>query len=143
MNGASHSRLGGNVCELLLRAAAGPDRPAIVEGSTTTSYGELAARALAFGERISAAGVAPGDRVGIWLRRNADAAVSSEPDEIRGQRIVAHVVLTDLGSVDDLKQFASRELPHYMQPSRIEVRSELPRTATGKHDITGLAGTEG
>jgi acyl-CoA synthetase (AMP-forming)/AMP-acid ligase II len=76
MNGAAHPRVGGNVCELLLRAAAGPERPAIVDGSTTTSYGELAARALAFGERISAAGVAPGDRVGIWLRRNADAAAA-------------------------------------------------------------------
>jgi amino acid adenylation domain-containing protein len=75
-NGKMDSRLGGNVCELLLRTAASSGRPAVVDGETTTSYRELAARALAFGDAFSAAGVSPGDRVGIWLRRSADAAAA-------------------------------------------------------------------
>jgi acyl-CoA synthetase (AMP-forming)/AMP-acid ligase II len=72
----------------------------------------------------------------------SEAVVSSEPDEVRGQRIVAHVVLAEEGSLDRLRRFAGRELPRYMQPSRIEARSELARTATGKHDLADIAATE-
>jgi acyl-CoA synthetase (AMP-forming)/AMP-acid ligase II len=44
------------------------------------------------------------------------------------------VVLTAQGRLDRLEEFAARELPRYMQPSRFEVRDELLRTASGKHD---------
>ena len=63
-----------------------------------------------------------------------EALVTSEPDELRGARIVAHVVLAEGGRLDRLKAFCARELPRYMQPSRIEVRSALKRTPSGKHD---------
>jgi acyl-CoA synthetase (AMP-forming)/AMP-acid ligase II len=68
-----------------------------------------------------------------------EAVVASEPDELRGKRIVAYVVLTDEGSLDQLEQFAAREMPRYMQPSRIEVRDELLRTASGKYDAAATA----
>lgn len=64
----------------------------------------------------------------------AEAVVSSEPDELRGERIVAHVVLAAAGDLGRLEEYATRELPRYMQPSRIEVRDELARTVSGKHD---------
>jgi amino acid adenylation domain-containing protein len=68
-----------------------------------------------------------------------EAVVASEPDELRGERIVAYVVLTAEGRLDRLEEFAARELPRYMQPSRIEVRQELLRTASGKHDAAATA----
>jgi amino acid adenylation domain-containing protein len=68
-----------------------------------------------------------------------EALVTSEPDELRGELIVAYVVLSEEGSLDRLEQFAAVELPRYMQPSRIEVREELLRTASGKHDAAATA----
>jgi acyl-CoA synthetase (AMP-forming)/AMP-acid ligase II len=64
-----------------------------------------------------------------------EALVTSEPDERRGARVVAHVVMRKKGSLERLEEFARRELPRYMQPSRIEQRAELRRTPSGKHDI--------
>jgi acyl-CoA ligase (AMP-forming) (exosortase A-associated) len=64
----------------------------------------------------------------------AEAVIDAEPDEERGQHIVAYVVLMPDGSVDRLKAFCRRELPRHMEPTRIEVRSALPRTSSGKHD---------
>jgi amino acid adenylation domain-containing protein len=69
-----------------------------------------------------------------------EAIVTSEPDDLRGQRIVAYVVLTEEGRVDRLEDFVTREMPRYMQPSRIEVRNELHRTTSGKHDAAATAG---
>jgi amino acid adenylation domain-containing protein len=68
-----------------------------------------------------------------------EALVASEPDEARGARIVAYVVLSDGSRLERLKAFCARELPRYMQPSRIEVRSALSRTPSGKHDATAIA----
>jgi amino acid adenylation domain-containing protein len=64
-----------------------------------------------------------------------EAVVSTEPDELRGSRIVAYVVLSKGGTLDRLKTFCVREMPRYMQPSRIEVRPTLSRTPSGKHDV--------
>jgi len=69
----------------------------------------------------------------------AEALVSSEPDRERGAHIVAHVVLAAGGELGRLQEFAARELPRYMQPSRVEVHDELPRTASGKHDALATA----
>jgi acyl-coenzyme A synthetase/AMP-(fatty) acid ligase len=63
-----------------------------------------------------------------------EALVTSEPDDLRGARIVAYVVLSEHGRLDRLNTFCTRELPRYMQPSRIEVRPALGRTSSGKHD---------
>jgi acyl-CoA synthetase (AMP-forming)/AMP-acid ligase II len=67
-----------------------------------------------------------------------EAAVTSEPDEARGQRIVAHVVLKDGAAVLGVKQFCGVELPRYMQPARYQVHEMLPRNATGKIDLQAL-----
>jgi amino acid adenylation domain-containing protein len=63
-----------------------------------------------------------------------EALVTSEPDELRGARIVAYVVLAEGGRLDRLEAFCARELPRYMQPGRIEVRQALGRTSSGKYD---------
>jgi acyl-coenzyme A synthetase/AMP-(fatty) acid ligase len=68
-----------------------------------------------------------------------EALVTSEPDEQRGARIVAYVVLAEGGQFARLKAFCARELPRYMQPSRIEARPALSRTPSGKHDPTATA----
>jgi acyl-CoA synthetase (AMP-forming)/AMP-acid ligase II len=72
-----------------------------------------------------------------------EALVASEPDELRGERIVAYVLMAEDGSLDRLKSFAAQELPRYMQPSRIEVRPALNRTSSGKHDVAAtVKGTQ-
>jgi amino acid adenylation domain-containing protein len=69
-----------------------------------------------------------------------EALVTAEPDELRGARIVAYVVLAAHGQLERLEAFCGRELPRYMQPSRIEVRPALGRTASGKYDPAATAG---
>jgi amino acid adenylation domain-containing protein len=64
-----------------------------------------------------------------------EAIVTSEPDDLRGSRIVAQVVLVEEGDPERLEAFCVAELPRYMQPSRIDVRRSLPRTSSGKFDI--------
>jgi amino acid adenylation domain-containing protein len=64
----------------------------------------------------------------------AEALVTSEPDEDRGARIVAHVVLAPHGALARLEAFCGRELPRYMQPSRFRILTALHRTASGKFD---------
>jgi acyl-coenzyme A synthetase/AMP-(fatty) acid ligase len=70
----------------------------------------------------------------------AEVVVTSEDDEARGERIIAHVVLAAGGALDRLKVFCGTEMPRYMQPGRIEVHETLPRTSSGKHDPKQLAG---
>ncbi len=68
----------------------------------------------------------------------ADAVVVGEPDEARGERIVAHVVLAAHGSLERLTAYCGRELPRYLQPARIEVRDALPLLPSGKHDVAAV-----
>jgi acyl-coenzyme A synthetase/AMP-(fatty) acid ligase len=70
-----------------------------------------------------------------------EAVVTTEPDELRGSLIVAYVVLAATGDLERLKAFCAEEMPRYMQPARIEARSALQRTASGKHDVAATAGT--
>ncbi len=70
-----------------------------------------------------------------------EGIIGAEPDPERGERIVAYVVLAEGGSFDLLDAFCRAELPRYMQPSRIEVRPELPRTSSGKHDLNAALST--
>jgi acyl-CoA synthetase (AMP-forming)/AMP-acid ligase II len=72
-----------------------------------------------------------------------EAVVTSEPDEVRGARILAHVVLRSNGTLERLEEFAAEELPRYMRPARIEVRDALPRTTSGKHDAAAARGEPG
>lgn len=68
-----------------------------------------------------------------------EVVVSSEPDELRGERIVAHVVLAPGGTLEALRRWCGLELPKHMEPSRWEVRDALPRNASGKHDLVALS----
>jgi acyl-CoA synthetase (AMP-forming)/AMP-acid ligase II len=68
----------------------------------------------------------------------ADAAIVTEPDPVRGERIVACVVLKEGGNVDKLSKFCRMELPRHMQPARYVVLDAIPRNASGKHDIPTL-----
>lgn len=68
-----------------------------------------------------------------------EAIITAEPDDARGNRIVAHVVLAEEGTLDALKMYVGTELPRYMQPARIETHATLPRTSSGKHDTKALA----
>lgn len=65
----------------------------------------------------------------------AEAIVGTEPDPVRGDAIIAYVVLAPEGSQEQLRRFCAVELPRHMQPSRIEVLPELPRTTSGKYDL--------
>jgi len=67
-----------------------------------------------------------------------ETAIATEPDPIRGERIIAYVVLRPGGSSRHLEQFARFELPRHMQPARIEVREALPRLTSGKYDMNTL-----
>lgn len=68
-----------------------------------------------------------------------DVAITSEPDEVRGERIVAHVILAPGGHLGSLKRWSGLELPRHMQPSRWEVRESIPRISSGKHDLRALS----
>jgi acyl-CoA ligase (AMP-forming) (exosortase A-associated) len=73
----------------------------------------------------------------------ADAVVVSEPDEALGERIVAYVVLAANGDLKKLESYCSVEMPRHMRPARIEVRSSLERTPSGKHDAAATARAAG
>jgi len=70
----------------------------------------------------------------------AECIITSEPDEARGERIVAYVVLAGGGSLERLRLYVGVELPRPMQPARFEVRDMLPRLPSGKHDVAALRG---
>jgi acyl-CoA synthetase (AMP-forming)/AMP-acid ligase II len=67
-----------------------------------------------------------------------EAIIVAEADAARGQRIIAHVVLRDEGSMDRLKRHCRAELPEYAQPTEYVQRSEIPRLLSGKYDIEAL-----
>jgi amino acid adenylation domain-containing protein len=82
------------------------------------------------------------DEVSEVLYRSGEvveAVVGAEPDAARGMRIIAHVVLTANGSLDKLKSYCRMELPNYAVPARIDAHAALPRTASGKHDVSSLS----
>ena len=56
----------------LARAEQQPDRPAVLAGGATVSYGQLRQRAFTVAAALARAGVAPGDLVGVLCRRGAD-----------------------------------------------------------------------
>jgi len=83
------------------------------------------------------------DEIGTALYASGELAeciITSEPDEARGERIVAFVVLAGGGSLERLKAYVGVELPRHMQPVRFEVRDVLPRLPSGKHDVAAVHG---
>ena len=68
----------------------------------------------------------------------SEAIITTEPDAVRGERIIAYVALTADGSLAKLQQFCREELPRHMQPARIEGGTLLPRLPSGKYDLDAL-----
>src|SRR5215210_690336 len=67
----------GNVARMQLAAAeVAATRPAVLEGDETVTHAELRDRMLGAAAGLRDAGVGPGDRVGILMRRGADAAAA-------------------------------------------------------------------
>lgn len=64
-----------------------------------------------------------------------ETVVGTTPDDVRGNIIVAYVVLAENGTVESLRRFCRAELPPYLLPGRFEERTELPRTSSGKFDV--------
>ena len=64
----------------------------------------------------------------------ADVAVVGRPHEKWGMAVTAVVVPTPGAglSLADLRVFAANSLARYKLPHALELRDELPRTATGK-----------
>ena len=89
--------------------------------------------------------VGPDEILGVLYASGevADAVVVGEPDEARGERIVAYVVLAEQGSLERLQAYYGRELPRYLQPARVEVRAALPLLASGKHDLDAVRSAPG
>jgi amino acid adenylation domain-containing protein len=65
-----------------------------------------------------------------------EVVVMAIPDEQIGNRLKAVVVKKDGSNVtqSELQYFCSQHIPKYMIPDRIEFRSQLPKTSTGKID---------
>ena len=67
----------GSIASVLWECAARtPERIAVVERSASTSYRELGRRACGFAVALEGLSIGPGDRVGIFLERGADAAAA-------------------------------------------------------------------
>ncbi len=64
----------------------------------------------------------------------SEVAVIGVPDERWGETVKALVVLRDgaAASEDELIEFARARLAHFKCPTSVEIREQLPRTATGK-----------
>lgn len=65
----------------------------------------------------------------------ADVAVIGTPDDTWGEIVTALVVPAEGGApptLDGIREFLSATLTRYKIPRRLELRSELPRTSTGK-----------
>lgn len=70
----------------------------------------------------------------------AESAVIGSPDEIRGEKVKAFVILTnkykDLDNKDDLvkdiQEHVKKATAPYKYPREIEFVSELPKTVSGK-----------
>ena len=110
--------------------------------------GDVASRTadgrLAFGSRDDDVILMAGYRIGpfevetVLARHPAvlEAAVVGEPDELRGEVVVAHVVLGPDADADadatELIAWCRERLARFKVPERVLVRTELPRTSVGK-----------
>jgi amino acid adenylation domain-containing protein len=68
-----------------------------------------------------------------------ECAVVAIPDEVVTNRIKAFVVARDELDEEELSRFCGSRLPRYMLPEQYEVRSDLPRSSTGKIDRRALS----
>jgi len=70
-----------------------------------------------------------------------EAVVIAVPDDEITHRLRAVVVVKrdSVAGTDELRQHCAATLPRYMVPESVELRSELPRTSSGKVDRRALA----
>ncbi len=72
---------------------------------------------------------------------NVEEAVAiAIPDELLGNRIVAFCAVSHGDDVDKLREFCRDNLPLYMVPTELHLRTALPRNSNGKIDRVSLAG---
>ena len=66
----------------------------------------------------------------------AEAAVIGIPDKLRGEAVMAFVVLRqkDAVNAEDLRYFAREHLAHFKVPHSIEIKDNLPKNRIGKID---------
>jgi long-chain acyl-CoA synthetase len=64
----------------------------------------------------------------------AEVGVAGVPDDMKGEAVRAWVVLRngERATETDLRSFCKERLAPYKVPSRIELRTELPKTMVGK-----------
>ncbi|WP_169314083.1 amino acid adenylation domain-containing protein [Streptomyces piniterrae] len=63
--------------DLLTRAArTHPDRPALVDGDRSWTYGELDEAVSSLAGRLAEQGVKPGDRIGVFIAKSAEAVIA-------------------------------------------------------------------
>jgi acetyl-CoA synthetase len=75
----------------------------------------------------------------------AEAAVTAVPDELRGEMVVAHVVLkpgaqSSPGLVEELRELVKTRLAAHLYPRAVHVVSALPKTPSGKIQRFALRG---
>lgn len=73
----------------------------------------------------------------------AEVAVLGVPDLLRGETIMACVVLREGSQLnaEDIRYFAREHLAHFKVPSSVEIYKELPKNRTGKIDKEQLKGS--
>jgi L-proline---[L-prolyl-carrier protein] ligase len=69
-----------------------------------------------------------------------ECAVVATPDELFTNTLHAFVVAEDGAAEIDFVRFCREHLPRYMIPTTFELRTELPKSSTGKIDRRALAG---
>lgn len=63
-----------------------------------------------------------------------EVAVYGKPDEVKGERVAANVVLTEGASTDpdEIIEFVRDRMAVYKAPREVEIVDDLPKSATGK-----------
>ncbi|MXP23511.1 AMP-binding protein [Gordonia sp. HNM0687] len=84
--------------------------------------------------KVSGFQVAPTEVEAELLRHPSvtDAAVIGEPDDRRGERVVAYVVTSAPAALDEVRATASERLATYKIPDQIIAVDSLPRSDSGK-----------
>lgn len=152
-----------NIIEHLSEAAEGTPRAPAVSGDRSVSYAELAGLAGGMAGWLSERGVAPGDRVAIWLDKSIEAVaciyavlqlgavyvpLDSASTWARAQRAAAHcgarALLTDTRRALSAGRVPSRELPVLLvEDARSDVSAPAARVPRLSTDLAAILYTSG